>query len=153
MRSWLQFILQDSASPTINILILFHDLILIVIVIVLRIIRYIIIFLIKNNFYNRTIKEAHKTKLIWTIIPRIILISLAFPSLRLLYLIDELDQLVITIKIIGHQWYWRYEYSDFPHIIFDSFMTHDLNLNKGEFRLLEVDNRIVIPILQKFDFW
>ena len=147
MRSWLQFTLQDSASPTINILISFHDLILIVIVIVLRIIRYIIIFLVKNNFYNRTLKEAHKTELIWTIIPRIILISLAFPSLRLLYLIDELNQPTITIKIIGHQWYWRYEYSDFPHIIFDSFITHDLHLNKGEFRLLEVDNRIVVPIL------
>jgi len=72
---------------------------------------------------------------------------LAFPSLRLLYLIDELDQPVITIKIIGHQWYWRYEYSDVPHIIFDSFITHNLYLNKGEFRLLEVNNRIIIPIL------
>ena len=91
MISWLQFILQDSASPTIDILISFHDFILIVMVIVLRIIRYIIIFLIKNNFYNRTIKEAHKTELIWTIIPRVILILLAFRSLRLLYLIDQLD--------------------------------------------------------------
>ena len=52
----------------------------------------------------------------------------------------------VAVELFGHQWYWRYEYSDFPHIIFDSFIVHDTSLNKGEFRLLEVDNRIVIPI-------
>jgi len=147
MRTWLQLILQDSASPIINILVSFHDLILIVITIVLSTIRYIILFLMKNKFYDRTTKEAHKTELIWTIIPRTILVSLAIPSLHLLYLIDELNQPIMTIKVVGHQWYWRYEYSDFPHITFDSFIVQDASLNKGEFRLLEVDNRIVIPIL------
>jgi len=146
MRSWLQLSLQDSVSPIINLLISFHDLILIVMIIVLRTIRYIIIFLIINKYYNRILKEAHKTEFIWTIVPRIILISIAIPSLRLLYLTDELNQPAITIKVVGHQWYWSYEYSEFPQIIYDSFIIPRKSLNKGEFRLLEVDNRIVIPI-------
>jgi len=80
-------------------------------------------------------------------IPRIILISLVFSFFCFLYLIDELDQPAITIKIIGHQWYWRYEYNDFPHITFDSFIMDNLYLNKGKFWLLEIDIRIVVPIL------
>jgi len=146
MRSWIQFILQDSASLTINIIIKFHDLILIIIVTVLRVITYSILFLITNNYSNRTLKEAHKTELIWTIIPALILLSIAIPSLRLLYFMDELNQPALSIKAIGHQWYWSYEYGDFSNISYDSFILPDKQLNKGEFRLLEVDNRIVIPI-------
>jgi len=146
MRSWIQFILQDSASLTINIIIKFHDLILIIIVTVLRVITYSILFLITNNYSNRTLKEAHKTELIWTIIPALILLSIAIPSLRLLYFIDELNQPALSIKAIGHQWYWSYEYGDFSNISYDSFILPDKQLNKGEFRLLEVDNRIVVPI-------
>lgn len=146
MGSWTQLALQDSTTSTINLLLSFHDLIIIIIVTVLRTISYIIFFLISNKFSNRTLKEAHKTELIWTIIPASILIMLALPSLHLLYLIDELNKPTTTIKAIGHQWYWRYEYTDLPHsVLYDSFMVPTSLLKKGEFRLLEVDNRIAVP--------
>ena len=104
MRSSIQLILQDSASLTINILTKFHDLILIIIVIIIRAITYSLLFLITNTYSNRILKEAHKTELIWTIIQSLIL-KYRGPSLRLLYFIDELNcqTLSIKVKVIGHQ--------------------------------------------------
>jgi len=76
-------------------------------------------------------------------LPAIILLFIAFPSLRILYLIDEIRNPLITLKRIGHQWYWKYEYSNFLNIEFDSYIQPQI-INK--FRLLEVDNNIIIPI-------
>ena len=146
MRSWIQLTIQDSLSPIITIIISFHDLIIITITLILTIISYIIIFLLTNKFTNRKLKEAHKIELIWTLAPRLILLFLATPSLRLLYIIDELNKPLVTIKAIGHQWYWSYEYRDFKNISYDSFILPTKLLKSGEYRLLEVDNRIVAPI-------
>ncbi len=83
----------------------------------------------------------------WTIIPAIVLILVAFPSLRLLYIIDEVVDVGVTIKAIGHQWYWAYEYSDYKgKIVYDSYMVATGDLPEGGLRLLEVDNRVVLPI-------
>lgn len=89
-------------------------------------------------------------ELIWTISPAFILIAIAFPSFRLLYLLDEVISPTITIKVVGHQWYWSYEYSDYINesgeaIEFDSYMIPESDLELGQFRLLEVDNKVVIP--------
>ena len=77
-------------------------------------------------------------------LPAGVLIFLAFPSLKLLYLMDEVMRPGVTIKIVGHQWYWFYEYSDYgPETIeFDSYMIPTYDLKEGEQRLLEVDNRV-----------
>ena len=90
-------------------------------------------------------------ELIWTITPAFILIAIAFPSFRLLYLLDEVISPTITIKVVGHQWYWSYEYSDYvtengDSIEFDSYMIPDSDLELGQFRLLEVDNKVIIPV-------
>lgn len=90
--------------------------------------------------------EGQRIEFIWTIIPAVILIFIALPSLHLLYLIDEINKPLITLKRIGHQWYWRYEYSDFNKIEFDSYMKPINDLNNNEFRLLDVDNRVILPI-------
>jgi cytochrome c oxidase subunit 2 len=90
--------------------------------------------------------EAQQIETIWTIIPAIILLFLALPSLRLLYLTDEVRNPRLTLKAIGHQWYWRYEYTDFSRVDIDSYITQPQDLNIGEYRLLEVDNRIALPI-------
>ena len=74
------------------------------------------------------------------------ILFIAFPSLRLLYLLDEISEPSITLKTIGHQWYWSYEYSDFMDIEFDSYIIPSNELNLDSFRLLDVDNRIIIPI-------
>jgi cytochrome c oxidase subunit 2 len=90
-------------------------------------------------------------ELIWTITPAFILIAIAFPSFRLLYLMDEVISPTLTIKIVGHQWYWSYEYSDFitetgESIDFDSYMLPESDLELGQFRLLDVDNKLIVPV-------
>jgi len=105
---------------------------------------------------NRFISHKHLVhgtliEFIWTITPAGILVALAFPSFKLLYLIDEVIDPAITIKAIGHQWYWSYEYSDYATqdaagIAFDSYMIPDSALELGDLRLLEVDNRVVVPV-------
>ena len=103
------------------------------------------------SFLNAQAYTIHNTKLeiIWTIIPTIILIFIAVPSFILLYSLDEVINPSITLKAIGHQWYWSYEYSDYTEensINFDSYMITENDLELGQFRLLEVDNRVVLPL-------
>jgi len=144
--TWGQLSFQDACSPLIYELIQFHDYAITVIILIISFVGYAIVALIINNFSARDIFEAQEVETIWTILPAIILIFLALPSLRLLYLLDELEQPSLTIKTIGHQWYWRYEYSDFLNLEFDSYITPTEDLNPGDYRLLEVDNRAVIPL-------
>lgn len=104
----------------------------------------IIFFIIKNKFINLNLLQGNLIEIIWTILPILILIFLSIPSLKILYEIDELYYPLITIKSIGHQWYWRYEYTDLKKIEFDSYI---LKFNFiDEFRLLDVDNRVVLPV-------
>ena len=102
---------------------------------------YIIFFIFFNNFVNRKIIEGQLIEIIWTIIPILFLIFLAIPSLKILYLVDELNRSDFSIKVLGHQWYWRYEYNDFKGLEFDSFIIN----NSEEFRLLDVDNYLILP--------
>lgn len=146
MTHWGQLIFQDAASPIILQITSFHDHALVILTLVVSVVIYSFIILITNKFTSRVTVDAQQIETIWTILPAITLLFLAIPSLRLLYLTDEIRSPSVTIKAIGHQWYWRYEYSDFPNIQFDSYILPTSELNKGEFRLLEVDNRIVIPI-------
>lgn len=74
-----------------------------------------------------------------------ILIFIAIPSIKILYLTDEIHNNNLTLKTIGHQWYWRYEYSDFNNLNFDSFIIPSTQLKSNEFRLLDVDNRCILP--------
>lgn len=146
MSTWGQLSFQDAASPLITQLISFHDHAILIITLVITIVIYAFISLLLNKFTRNNIFEAQEIETIWTILPALILLFLALPSLRLLYLIDEITNPSFTIKTIGHQWYWRYEYSDFSNIEFDSYITPTEDLKEGEFRLLEVDNRAVLPI-------
>lgn len=143
---WGQTILQDAASPIILQLISFHDHTLIILTLVISVVTYAIYAIITNKLTNRYLIEAQQIETIWTILPAIILVFLALPSLRLLYLTDEVRNPALTLKAIGHQWYWRYEYTDFSDIEIDSYIIPTSDLTPGEYRLLEVDNRIVLPI-------
>lgn len=106
---------------------------------------YIIISLIVNKIRNRYLLEGQLIELIWTLLPAVLLLIIAFPSLKILYLIEETNNPMVTLKAIGHQWYWSYEYSDFKKIEFESYIKKTNDLEKREYRLLEVDNRIVLP--------
>lgn len=149
MATWSNFNLQNRNSPLIEQIIFFNDYTLIILIIITIIVGYIIINLFFNKFINRYLLENQIIELIWTILPAIILIFIALPSLRLLYLLDELNNPFITLKSIGHQWYWSYEYSDFNNIQFDSYIINPIINEIYNFRLLDVDNRIILPIQQQ----
>lgn len=95
-------------------------------------------------------ESATTIEVLWTIAPSFILLSIAVPAFALLYAMDEVIDPAITVKVVGHQWYWSYEYSDYEKTIgFDSYMinTDDLNPAEGQtLRLLEVDRQVVVPI-------
>lgn len=146
MATWAHLRFQDSSSPLIEQLILFHDHIILVIILIITFVFYIISTLFSNSFINRYMLENQPIEVIWTSIPAFILIFIALPSLRLLYLLDEVNNPSITLKTIGHQWYWSYEYSDFLQIEFDSYIIPSNELEQSGFRLLDVDNRTILPI-------
>nr|YP_010481013.1 cytochrome c oxidase subunit II [Perula sp. 1 HFZ-2022c]UVN16535.1 cytochrome c oxidase subunit II [Perula sp. 1 HFZ-2022c] len=146
MATWSNFNLQNSASPLMEQIIFFHDHTLIILIMITILVKYLMINLFFNKFTNRFLLEGQMIELIWTILPAITLIFIALPSLRLLYLLDELNNPLITLKSIGHQWYWSYEYSDFNDIEFDSYMIPMNDMNSDNFRLLDVDNRIILPM-------
>nr|YP_009646723.1 cytochrome c oxidase subunit II [Gonioctena intermedia]APM86018.1 cytochrome c oxidase subunit 2 [Gonioctena intermedia]AVX29543.1 cytochrome oxidase subunit 2 [Gonioctena intermedia]AVX29556.1 cytochrome oxidase subunit 2 [Gonioctena intermedia] len=137
--------LQDSASPLMEQLAYFHDHALMILVIITVLVGQLMTTLFFNKFTHRYLLEGQLIEIIWTILPTLTLIFIAIPSLRLIYILDEVNNPMITIKTIGHQWYWSYEYSDFKNIEFDSYMLPTMELNKFNFRLLDVDNRIIIP--------
>lgn len=146
MATWANTSLQDRISPLIEQLNFFHDHTLLILVIITILVGYLIGILFLNNYSNRFLLHGQTIEVIWTILPAIILIFIALPSLRLLYLLDEINSPSLTLKTIGHQWYWSYEYSDFINIEFDAYIIPTNELNINSFRLLDVDNRIILPI-------
>nr|AWN56081.1 cytochrome c oxidase subunit 2 [Anthicidae sp. DPP-2018] len=137
--------LQDSASPLMEQLSFFHDHTLMILVIITILVGQMMMSLFFNKFIHRFLLEGQLIEVIWTILPALTLITIALPSLRLIYILDETNNPLISIKTIGHQWYWSYEYSDFKNIEFDSYMIPSNEMNSWNFRLLDVDNRIVVP--------
>jgi len=146
--------LQDPATPAAEGIIHFHNYLMffmIVICVVVFWIMYKIVDLFNNNKNVQNFSHSSILEIVWTILPAVVLLFLAVPSFALLYSLDELIDPDITLKVIGHQWYWSYEYSDYSSlydgkdISFDSYMIATNDLTKGSFRLLEVDNRVVLP--------
>nr|QTC08164.1 cytochrome c oxidase subunit II [Parachauliodes japonicus] len=149
MATWSNLNLQDSASPLMEQLTFFHDHTLLILIMITILVGYLMSTLFFNKFTNRLLLEGQTIEIIWTILPAITLIFIALPSLRLLYLLDEISDPSITLKAIGHQWYWSYEYSDFANVEFDSYMIPSNEMNLNNFRLLDVDNRIILPMLSQ----
>nr|AIA22525.1 cytochrome c oxidase subunit II [Neopsylla paranoma] len=146
MTSWGNLNLQNSSSPLMEQLMLFHNHSMLIIILITILVGYLMTSLFFNKLSNRMLLESQNIEIIWTILPAITLIFIALPSLRLLYLLDDLNNPLMTLKSIGHQWYWSYEYSDFNSIEFDSYMTPSKELNLDSFRLLDVDNRVTLPM-------
>ena len=149
-----QINLQDPATPIMEGIIHFHNdlmfyLILIVIFILWMLTRCIYFFNNSNNHKVDNFVHGTTIEIIWTTIPAILLFMIAIPSFALLYSMDEIIDPEITLKVIGRQWYWSYEYT--PNITeesiaFDSYMVQEDDLEIGQLRLLEVDNRVILPI-------
>ena len=146
---------QDPATPIMEgIINLHHDLMFFVCVIAIfvswMLAKTLWHFEENQNPVSSTLVHGTVIEIIWTLTPALILLIIAIPSFSLLYAMDEIISPTLTIKTIGHQWYWSYEYSDYQNesgesIEFESYMIPEDDLNIGQFRLLEVDNNVVIP--------
>jgi len=146
---------QDPATPVMEGIINFHhDLMFYLVVIVFFVLwltlRCVYFFNEEKNPTAQTFVHGTTIEIVWTTVPALVLMTIAAPSFALLYSMDEVIDPVITLKVVGHQWYWSYEYSDDitvtgESINFDSYMVQEDDLYEGQFRLLEVDNRVVVP--------
>nr|YP_009504006.1 cytochrome c oxidase subunit II [Buceros bicornis]AWT40539.1 cytochrome c oxidase subunit II [Buceros bicornis]WRH36707.1 cytochrome c oxidase subunit II [Buceros bicornis]WRH36755.1 cytochrome c oxidase subunit II [Buceros bicornis]WRH36803.1 cytochrome c oxidase subunit II [Buceros bicornis] len=136
---------QDASSPIMEELVEFHDHALMVALAICSLVLYLLALMLTEKLSSSTV-DAQEIELIWTILPAIVLILLALPSLQILYMMDEINEPDLTLKAIGHQWYWSYEYTDFKDLTFDAYMVPTMDLPLGHFRLLETDHRIIIPM-------
>jgi cytochrome c oxidase subunit 2 len=145
-----QMNMQDPASPVMAQIYDLHNYITIimigVVLLVMALLGYCIVrFNAKRN--PTPSKTSHNTLLevAWTAIPVLILVAIAVPSFRLLYFMDRTQDADMTLKVIGHQWYWSFEYPDHGAVTLESFMKYPEDLEEGEPRLLAVDTPVVLP--------
>nr|YP_009048669.1 cytochrome c oxidase subunit II [Anourosorex squamipes]AHZ18287.1 cytochrome c oxidase subunit II [Anourosorex squamipes] len=138
--------LQDATSPIMEELTNFHDHALMIVFLISTLVLYLISSMLTTKLTHTSTMDAQAVETIWTILPAIILVLIALPSLRILYMMDEINNPTLTVKTVGHQWYWSYEYTDYDELNFDSYMIPTSELKPGDLRLLEVDNRAVLPM-------
>ncbi len=123
----------------------FHDYLIIVIIIIICVVGYFLGFVLFCKTYSSRIIADHLVERVWTILPIIVLIFLVYPSIYLLYLIDERRvEFLCTLKVIGHQWYWRYKIDGVLNLEVDSYIDADRSV-----RLIDVDNRVVVPVQEQ----
>ncbi len=143
--------LQEAASPVKHLMDSFHSLLTIIITLIVIFVAALLAYCaVRFNAKRNPVpsKTAHHTLLevAWTVLPVIILIVVAVPSFKLLYMAERVPQADMTIKVTGRQWYWDYEYPDQGNIAFSSYIIQEADLKPGQRRLLEVDNRVVVPV-------
>lgn len=154
---------QDSASPQMEALVELHDNIMFYLVIILFAVGWILVSITRNyvngasSISNKYLNHGTLIELIWTITPALILILIAFPSFKLLYLMDEVTDPSLSVLVEGHQWYWSYQYPDFLNdegefVEYDSYLIPESDLEEGALRMLEVDNRVILPELTHIRF-
>lgn len=125
----------------------FHDFMMFWVIVILLFVSYMSLVLVSNTYLDKNTTDSHLLETLWTTIPIFILISMAFPSLYLLYLIEDYSEPSITVKVVGHQWYWEYQYlSTWELSSFDSYIIKDLPSRYSLFYTLDVDNRLVLPV-------
>ena len=142
---------QDAASPTAEKI---HDLNTILLVIIVAVVVFVmglllyVVWRFSEKRNPKPSKTTHNTLLevAWTALPVIILVVIAVPSFKLLYFADRAENAEMTIKAIGRQWYWSYEYPDHGDFTFDAYMVAEEDLEEGQPRLLTADNAVVLPV-------
>lgn len=150
-KDW-QMGFQDAHSPTMERIVSLNDILfwicVAISVVVMGLMLYIFVrFNRKRNPTPQKFTHNSLVEVLWTVIPVIILVAVAIPSFRLLYFMDRTSEAEMTIKAIGHQWYWTYEYPDLGEdISFDAVMLQEDELSEGQIRLLETDESVVVPV-------
>ncbi len=147
-----QLSFQEPATDLMSDIISFHSYILMPIITGISILVLFLLLYIAFRFNSSRNKVASTTthntvvEILWTVIPVVLLIIIAIPSFRLLYVSETIPKADLTIKAIGNQWYWSYEYPDYGDIVFDANMLNDDELSDPKLRLLETDTQIVVPV-------
>ena len=144
MAFWIDTYFMDSNSPTMDYIVIFHDFSMRILFSILIFLFLIIISGVKFKILDLNLIENQTVEIIWTVMPMFLLVFIAFPSLRLLYLMEEMFFPDLRIKVIGYQWYWSYDYIDFE-LDFDSFIEEELEYYR-RFRLLEVNDLLYLPV-------
>lgn len=150
MAMWGQFGLQDGLRVPIELIVMFHDYIIVYLIGILFLVSSIRYRILSNPGLDKNLSESHLLEFIWTVFPMVILLLIAFPSLYLLYLTEDTVVSGCMIKVIGHQWYWEYQYSSglgsqFLGSEYNSYIINDDGSQPSLFRNLDVDNRVVVP--------
>lgn len=145
MLTWGQLNLQEANSVVIEIINYFHDYMIMLLILIIFFVSYLFIYLLVSTKLDKYTIDSHLLETIWTVLPILILLFIAVPSLYLLYLIEEVSNPVLSVKVIGHQWYWEYEYiNSWFNYSFDSYMVYS-SASTPLFYTLDVDNRLVLP--------
>ena len=150
-ENW-QLSFQEPATDLMSDIISFHSYILMPIITGISVLVLFLLLYIAFRFNSSKNQVASTTthnavvEILWTVIPVVLLIIIAIPSFRLLYVSETIPKSDLTIKAIGNQWYWSYEYPDYGDIVFDANMLNDDELSDPKLRLLETDTQIVVPI-------
>ena len=149
MSHWSQLGFQDAFRPLMEEFHYFHDFTNMILLFILSFVGFMIVSITFRSIVHKGLIEGQVIECIWTLVPGLILIKIALPSLSLLYLMEEAPRPDLTVKAIGHQWFWEYEYSDFwtqdGAFCFDSYIIPEGDLEPGMFRQLEADNRLTLP--------
>ena len=149
-KDW-QLGFQKAASESMRDIVKFHDNLLLPIIIAISVfVLFLMVYVCIRFRASRNPNPSRTThnvviEVLWTLIPCLILIVMAVPSFKILYKQDTIPKADVTVKAIGYQWYWGYEYPD-ENIIFDSYMIEDKDLKENQPRLLAVDNELVVPV-------
>ena len=141
---------RDPASPVMEKVNELHNFVLIMMTIITLFVLFLLIYVsirFRKSKNPNPSKRSHHAVLetLWTAIPVVILIFMAIPSFKLVYQQDVTPEFDMTIKVIGHQWYWEYQYPDQDNLTIESYMIQDEDLQEGQPRLISVDNRLVLP--------
>src|SRR5262249_44010158 len=128
-----------------------HDYLLVVITIISLFVMGLLVYvMVRFNASANPVpsRTSHNTliEVLWTVVPVLILVTIAIPSFKLMYYMDRTQNAEMTVKVTGHQWYWSYDYPDFGEVGFDSNLIPEDQLKEGQKRLLDVDNHLVVPI-------
>jgi cytochrome c oxidase subunit 2 len=147
MIVWGQLNLQEGIRVTIELLNYFHDYMIVILILIITFVTYMFGYVSVSPYIDKYTVDSHVLETVWTVVPMFILLFIAFPSLYLLYLIEEVSKPSLSVKVVGHQWYWEYQYSNswFNHS-FDSYIVQELR-DAPLFYNLDVDNRLVLPIV------
>nr|AND97109.1 cytochrome c oxidase subunit II [Stygobromus foliatus] len=135
---------QDSASPSMEQLTFFHDLTFSILCAIITLVGMSMLIAASFKLIDRSLLQSQSIEIIWTVMPVGILMLIALPSLQVLYLLDDPFMPSLSLKAVGHQWFWSYEYSDFPELQFDSYLM-EASESQSQPRLLGADNTTVLP--------